>query len=395
MKYLNNYLYLINSLLCVYFFISLLIIWFAMSISSYKPKKRAFDSSFKDSDMKLPERIKVPVAQIFGRRDIFALADTTTAAAKTVNVTPAKMPELQIPEISKAPEKHFNEFVDPLTVSINGIVISSANAEKNMAVIADETDKEANYKVGDRIKDSTILKIFRDRVVFLRMNGQVETHYLYESAIQNNQPDPASAITSAGDNKFEINVLRFKKIIPNVGVFLSKIDLIPLTDENNKILGMIVNEASEKSLADLLGFKADDLIIKIDGLDLSSNKNRIAAYDNIVKKQNDEELVVEFDRNGTIMKNSYLIKINSQQNLSEKQELAQGSAEKITQTPTSLTTPKENPAELSKLMTNNLSQSNPGELSLADRKKNEDNFQANIERIRQQMLDLVKQKNKE
>ena len=73
------------------------------------------------------------------------------------------------------------QFLEPLSISLKGIIIIADDQSRNSAIIADKkTNRETTYRVGDTMDDAQLLKIFNNKVVFLRSNGQQEVIYLRE-----------------------------------------------------------------------------------------------------------------------------------------------------------------------------------------------------------------------
>ena len=89
------------------------------------------------------------------------------------------------------------EFLDPLQVTLKGIIVVSSNDSKNRAMIQDnKTMQEGTYKVGDLIQDAQLIRIFKNKIIFLRLNGQQEVLYLRE---QDAKVDPAYSLSHEWD----------------------------------------------------------------------------------------------------------------------------------------------------------------------------------------------------
>ena len=87
------------------------------------------------------------------------------------------IPELQIPDIPKPKQPEKPKILPPLKATLKGTVLST-NEQKSIAMMTDETNKEAIYHVGEKIKDAQLIKVTKNRVVVIRSNGQHETIYL-------------------------------------------------------------------------------------------------------------------------------------------------------------------------------------------------------------------------
>ncbi len=78
------------------------------------------------------------------------------------------------------------------------------------------TNKESSYKVGDMIEDAQLIRIFSNKVILMRANGQQEVLYLRE---KDAKLDPTYAsgenwegiISQNGPLEFAINTARIFK----------------------------------------------------------------------------------------------------------------------------------------------------------------------------------------
>lgn len=305
MKLLRQYLYLLNILLVCELLLAFFLIMLIRKAAVVK-KDQPVVAVATTEVFSIPELSKPPTAQIFGKRDVFGLGQGADAVEQAKVVPSTALPQLIIPEIPKAPPTPTVDFIDPLPISVNGI-IGSSDIDRTICIIADETDKEETYRVGDRIKDGSIIKILRDRVVILRLNGQVETFFLHEVSGPSPVFEAASAVTKLNDNKYRINLVKFKKNVVNLGGLLDLFEVVPFSGKDGKMIGVVVVDTDPNGLPAKLGFLENDLILSVGGVGLMSNKDRMAAYDQVLEKGENSELLVDFERNGVRMQNTYLL----------------------------------------------------------------------------------------
>ena len=201
----------------------------------------------------------VPVAQISGKRNIFGLYQENPSQPVAKGFTESPLPELVIPEISKSAAKKAPSIIEPLQISLNGIVISSQPG-KSLCIISDETDKEDVYYPGSKIKDGTILKILRDRVVILRLNSQIDTFFLHEQ-IEEPQKNPSESIKKISENEFEVVLEDFCQSITSLGNFLDHVDIVPFNDEDGKMEGLVIQPNKDNLLSSNMGFLDYDVIL--------------------------------------------------------------------------------------------------------------------------------------
>jgi type II secretion system protein C len=216
------------------------------------------------------------------------------------------VPEPKIPPIAIPPETPKSEFIQALTLTVKGIIASS-NEQQNVAMIADETNKEALYHLGDKIKDAEIIKIARDRVVLLRANGQLEVFYLRkDDNTDPNTPDKwKEIIRKIDEQNIEIDPFTFVKEVDSLGAFLEKASISGTAYFNGLPVGMRVGTTAENELASQLGLKQDDVITAVNNFSCVDLKNRMEIYDKIVQTQVGENIKVSLKRANNDMTMTY------------------------------------------------------------------------------------------
>lgn len=215
--------------------------------------------------------------------DIFDTYDSPDS--KTIKqgfVTP--IPEMNPPDIIPPPEQKKQEFVPPLGIMLKGIIISADKA-KNAAMIADETNKESLYHLGDTVKDAQIIKIAKNRVVFLRANGQQEVFFLRKD---DNIPDPANqdrwkyVVKKINEQLFEVDPQEFVKEIETLGHFLERTAVIGLAFNQGTPLGVRIGSFEANSIATALGLTTNDIIISVNDIKVAEAHSRLQAYEAVI-----------------------------------------------------------------------------------------------------------------
>jgi type II secretion system protein C len=216
--------------------------------------------------------------------DIF---DTYVAEVKTAVkqsfITP--IPEMKAPAVVPPPEPKKQEFVPPLPITLKGIIISSDEA-KNAAMIADETNKEALYHLGDMVKDAIIVKIAKNRVVFLRANGQQEVFYLRKD---DNIQDPSSPdrwklmIKKVNDQLYDIDQQEFMKEIESLGHFMERVAIIGTVFNQGIPVGIRLGKIEPQEIGGALGLVTNDILVSVNGIPLADPRNRVQAYESAIQ----------------------------------------------------------------------------------------------------------------
>jgi len=182
------------------------------------------------------------------------------------------------------------KFLDPLDITLKGIVVISTNDTKNRAIIEDnKTKREDMYKVGDLIEGAQLIRIFRNKVIFLRSNGQQEVLYLRE---QDAKFDPAFAIIDGWDNviqKVSENnyLISPKEFIFRVTNLAQFIDILGLTSayQKGKSIGCRIGTLGLESLGVYLGLQTGDIILTINDIPAFNTPNRLKIYNKILTFQ--------------------------------------------------------------------------------------------------------------
>lgn len=179
------------------------------------------------------------------------------------------------------------EFLDPLQVTLKGIIVVGSNDSKNRAMVQDnKTMQEGTYKVGDLIQDAQLIRIFKNKIIFLRLNGQQEVLYLRE---QDAKTDPAysiahewdTVIKKTGDNAYLINPKSFVEQIKNL---TECIDLLNATTayQQGQSLGLRIGNLTKSPFGGLMGLQNGDIIKSINNIPAQTTEERLAIYKNIV-----------------------------------------------------------------------------------------------------------------
>jgi len=223
-----------------------------------------------------------------------------------------KLPEIKEPDIVKPlpapprpapvniPQAPEAKFLDPLDITLKGIV-SIGDGTDSSAIISDnKTKREAVYKIGDKIEDAQLIRILNVKVVFVRSNGQQEVFYLREQDAQN---DPSflnidnwnGIVKKEGSNKYLVSPTMVASRVKNLAQF---IDLLGLTSayHKGKSVGCRVGDIEKDSFGKKLGFKSGDIILSVGGVKPTTTKNRLKIYNKITTLKEGDSIIVRLQR---------------------------------------------------------------------------------------------------
>lgn len=197
------------------------------------------------------------------------------------------------------------QFLDPLNITLKGIMVVGADPAKSNAFIVDNKSGgiEKIYRVGDQVEDATLVRILNNKIILLRSNGQQEVIYLRaedaqkdSNFITENQWD--KVITPASDNAFYINTDEFIKHISNLGQF---IDMLHLTTayQKGKSIGCRIGALDEKSFGAQIGLINGDIVTRINDIETGLSENRLQIYQNIIALPDKSPIKIVLLRAGT------------------------------------------------------------------------------------------------
>lgn len=297
------------------------------------------------SSVKIPHREDIEPSQVLPRKeskvainikkiyedDLFGTYSKEIPKIKPLESTipfptPPAQQKIVIPTVVEP------EFLDPLQVTLKGIIVVSSNDSKNRAMIQDnKTMQEGTYKVGDLIQDAQLIRIFKNKIIFLRLNGQQEVLYLRE---QDTKIDPTyslsheweTVVKKTGPNNYLINPKAFIEHIKNL---TECIDLLNATTayQQGKSLGLRIGNLSKSPFGQLIGLQNGDIVTSINNIPAQTTEERLAIYKNVtslklgntvtiklIRKNKDVEIIYTLENFATTEKENNV--------MVEKQQIA-------------------------------------------------------------------------
>ncbi len=235
------------------------------------------------------------------------------------------MPEAPAPAPIKAPEKQTVQFLDPLAVTLKGIMTFSGNDSKNRAVLEDNATKDERlYKVGDKIEDAQLIRIFSNKIMFIRSNGQQEVLYLRE---KDALTDPsymgvygwADVIERVNESLFAVNPELFITRVQNLGQFIDMLDLTTAYKKGDSA-GCRIGHLEDNSLGNALGLQQGDIIISVNDIPATTTSHRFKIYKALVSHDTHDTIKVVLRRNNMHLNIEYkLEKIKKRDHATEQE----------------------------------------------------------------------------
>ncbi len=206
-----------------------------------------------------------------------------TKAVKQSLVTP--VPEQKQVVIPALPKVEKQEFIAALTITLKG-VIAGSDEDRNVAMIADEANKEGMYHLGEKIKDAQLIKIAHNRIVLLRANGQQETFYLRKDDMPL-EDKPLEKwqhiVKKTSEQTFDLDPEAFSKEVSTLGNFIERSGIIGSAFHDGKSIGLRVSSINPNDVATALGLSENDIIVSINGIAIGQPEARLAAYEAVIQ----------------------------------------------------------------------------------------------------------------
>ncbi len=299
-------LWILNSTL---FFLSVIVLLFVYFSRVSLPEKTDIEPALY-SKLKSHKSMDINIAQIY-EADLFGTykKETPTLEKQTVPT----LPEPPAPETIEVPALPKPQFLDPLEVTLKGIFVLNTDSSKNRAIVMDnQTTKEATYKVGDKIADAQLIRIFPNKIILLRANGQQEVMYVREMDAQADaqyaKPDEWSKIIkSINETTYLVDPLAFADRVQDLSNLIDMLHIITAYKQG-KSIGCRIGQAGEKSLALALGLQAGDVVLAIDNISADTMENRLKIYKSILSKQMNDRVAVTLLRNKDELTFEYILK---------------------------------------------------------------------------------------
>src|SRR4030095_4990097 len=277
------------------------------------------------SSVKVPERENIEPTQVLPRKELKVdinikkiyeddLFGTYTKELPQLKKLDAMIPfpEPPLQERIAIPKIIEPEFLDPLQVTLKGIIVVGSNDTKNRAMVQDnKTTQEGTYKVGDIIQDAQLIRIFKNKIIFLRLNGQQEVLYLRE---HDAKIDPAyteshewdNVIKKTAHNNYLINPKTFIEQVKNITQCIDMLNATTAYQQGNSI-GLRIGHLTKSPFGALLGLQKGDIIVNVNNIPAQTTEERLAIYKNITSLKIGNKITINLVRKNTAVTITYVL----------------------------------------------------------------------------------------
>ena len=177
------------------------------------------------------------------------------------------------------------EFLPPLQVALHGTLISENPMNNAVFLESINSKQEKEYKIGDTIEDAQIIFINKNKVIFVRSNGQEESIYLNKNLQLAKEAEKNIAwkdiiYYDSKNSKYYLNSSLFGIKISSFASFINEVGLTTVLI-NNSPAGCKMSKIYNGSIPSLLNIAETDVIEKINNIDINTPENRLFLIDQI------------------------------------------------------------------------------------------------------------------
>ncbi|MCB9480611.1 MAG: PDZ domain-containing protein [Desulfobacteraceae bacterium] len=166
--------------------------------------------------------------------------------------------------------------------------------EENYAVILSDKN-QGLYKESDKIKDASIKRIFRQKVVLTR-NGKDEILTIDPEKGQKKEYFDSidSSINESGENQYQISREFIDQSLNNINTLMRQARARPHI-ENGNPGGIMIDNIKPLSLFNKMGLENGDILVGANGTDIKTVNDAIGLYNGL---KNSDRITLQIKRNG-------------------------------------------------------------------------------------------------
>jgi type II secretory pathway component PulC len=227
------------------------------------------------------------------------ISRTVPEQEKTDYVKPAPPPPEAI--VITPPPVEQPQFLDPLPLTLTGVFMFNDETKDRAVILNTKTNEEATYKIGDEIEDAQLVKIFSQKVLFVRSNGQQEVIYLSQDIANNEMKKNFKTTWDHISKKIDSNhyVIDKQEFINEITTISNLIDRFNLATayKQGKSIGIKIGSLEENGLASAFGFNSGDIVTHVNHEPVATTNERMDVFKKLKDLPNSGTITIEFLRN--------------------------------------------------------------------------------------------------
>ncbi len=228
---------------------------------------------------------------------------------------PISIPNIPNPPLPKpilAAQAPQVQFLEPLPIKISGIISSSNESKSQVTLVNNKTSESSSYKIGDKLLDAYILRIFPRKVIVIRSNGQQDTIFMYTEDAEKEikalkETSWSEIVQKLSNTDFEVNKDNFITRVENVAKLIDMLDLTTAF-KNGFSIGCQIGNIESKSIGESLGLLSGDIVLKIADIAPTNTENRISIYDKLSASKHNDIIKMEILRQNKKLVYKYHVK---------------------------------------------------------------------------------------
>lgn len=257
------------------------------------------------------------------KKDVSRIASNRITEADLFNTVVKRAPALEIVDPVKPiprpptpapvviPETPKPEFLSPLEVTVRGVIYAGNDLDNRAIIMNNKTKQETLCKIGDRLEDADIIKIGRNKVVFVRVNGQQETLFISQ---RDARKDPGfvtdgswnGIVSQASESMFLVDPKRLVERMQTLAQFIDTLD-ITTAFSRGSIIGCRIGRLAPQSLGRALGLLPGDIITEINGVAPTTTANRVEIYTAIRTLKRSDSITTKIIRGSETIARTYIL----------------------------------------------------------------------------------------
>ncbi|MBA3954891.1 hypothetical protein H0X48_06235 [Candidatus Dependentiae bacterium] len=314
--------WILNSTLAVIVLGVLMYIVFSINYITRRPPLTPLKGPLRTQAVKQNE-LKPKDSSIIYENDLFGTFRPTVVQEEPVERLPV-LPQPPAPKPLIPQQAPPIQFLPPLPLTITGIDYSSNELNSRVSIVNNNTNKSTLYKMGDKIFDASILRIFENKVALIRSNGQQEMLFRKASDAEAEikelkDPTWSQVVQKRTDTSYYIDPQAFVERVQNLAYFIDMLDVTTATKKNISI-GCRIGKMAPTSLGFALGFMPGDIITKINNKAPTTTTLRKEIYNNLASLQLGAKIKVELLRYERMVTVDYILQSLSQPTIMPTQE---------------------------------------------------------------------------
>ncbi len=307
---MKNPLWILNSTLALLLLAMIAFIMYSFKSMFERPPLAPLKIPPKVEALKKEDAKPKDIRLIYEENDLFGTYTPTIIPIRMAEQLPT-LPRPPMPKPIAQRPKPIIQFLEPLPIKITGIIASSNEAKSQVTLVDNNTKKSESYRVGDKLFDAYIIRIFPRKIIIIRSNGQQETLFMYSDDAQEESrelknPSWTDVVQKQSDSAYLINPSAFVARVTSLAHLIDMADLTTAFKEG-KSLGIRIGNMDKTSIGYGLGFVPGDIIAKIQNIKPTTTINRMKIYNQLATLDMGSEVTVEYIRRGSPFAHTYTL----------------------------------------------------------------------------------------